>query len=357
MKVWSWRQAILRAVLEAPTKHILLTLSTYMNEHGNSCFPTIDQLTADTSMSRPTVIKHIALAEQAGFIKKRVHGFKGRNWSNNEYIATYPQGVEIGQPQDDVEGGKAALPPQQEEGGSKGDLPPQPRGSQSGDVGQLTSFHGAVKEVYSNSPGNSPITHHPRARDDDDFIKIFNEELERCFGFGGMRRPRTDDGSHAADFAAQGASAAFFRAVVRDKLQILKAAELDPPTGLVYFRDIIPEELARATIIDGVSYHADQEKPVPQAVPLTLEMLGGDTPENRDWLSVLQLLRARRGEAVFRAWLAGLTIKHKNCTLLTLAAPSRFIARYVDTKYSGELKACVQRIWPEISTITIEVKT
>jgi hypothetical protein len=90
VKVWSWRQAIKDSDLKSTTKLVLLTLSVYMNDCGNGCYPSVEQLVKDTSLSKRAVIVHLQLAEKAYFITKKMHGFRGNKWRRTEYIATYP---------------------------------------------------------------------------------------------------------------------------------------------------------------------------------------------------------------------------------------------------------------------------
>ena len=47
MKVWSWRQVILRAQLEPSSKLLLLALSTYMNDHGEGCYPSTNTVAGE----------------------------------------------------------------------------------------------------------------------------------------------------------------------------------------------------------------------------------------------------------------------------------------------------------------------
>lgn len=93
-QVWSWRKKILEfAPDNAYYKHILLTLSCYMNEAGGSCFPSIDTLVRVTSLSKPTVLKYLKKAKNDGWIKIKNHGFGGMKWKRNDYTASVPRVV------------------------------------------------------------------------------------------------------------------------------------------------------------------------------------------------------------------------------------------------------------------------
>ena len=41
---WTWRHAILEAELPATTKHVLLTISCFMNDVGEGCYRTTKEL-------------------------------------------------------------------------------------------------------------------------------------------------------------------------------------------------------------------------------------------------------------------------------------------------------------------------
>ncbi|KQT54587.1 hypothetical protein ASG43_03105 [Aureimonas sp. Leaf454] len=98
-RAWSWRHAILDSTLEPTTRHVLLTISCYMNDVGGACYPTIETLVASTGLSERAVFKHIKLAEALGWLSLKKHGFKGQRWANNEYAAKWPDLVEkIAQP-------------------------------------------------------------------------------------------------------------------------------------------------------------------------------------------------------------------------------------------------------------------
>lgn len=96
MKVWSWRHAIQKSKLPATTKLVLFNLSVYMNERGQGCYPTTKDQAKDISMSEKSVIDHLKIAVDEGFVIKKLHGRSGQEWANHEYVATMPKGTEIG---------------------------------------------------------------------------------------------------------------------------------------------------------------------------------------------------------------------------------------------------------------------
>lgn len=75
----------------ATFKHVLLTLSTYMDGEGWDCFPRIRRLCADVSRKKKTVLKVLATAEELGWLRRipcrRYNGGKTSNW----YLPSLPQ--------------------------------------------------------------------------------------------------------------------------------------------------------------------------------------------------------------------------------------------------------------------------
>lgn len=90
VKVWSWRQAIQEVDLPSTTKLVLFNLSVYMNERGQGCYPSTKQQAIDCNLSERAVCTHLDLAEKAGLIAKKAHGFAGQKWKSNEYFALMP---------------------------------------------------------------------------------------------------------------------------------------------------------------------------------------------------------------------------------------------------------------------------
>ena len=98
---------------------------------------------------------------------------------------------------------------------------------------------------------------------------------------------------------------------------------------------------------------------VPEAAKamLTIADLGADTPENRGYLVILQKLRDAHGEAVSRSWFNQLRLANKNCSVLTLHAPTRFVAEWVKSNFAADITHAVASVWPEISDVRIEMQT
>jgi hypothetical protein len=89
-RAWSWRHAVLKSSLPATTRHVLLTISCFMNDVGGGCYPTQEQLAEASGLSARAVRQHIDDAVKAGWLSRKEHGFRGQKWRNHEYEAAWP---------------------------------------------------------------------------------------------------------------------------------------------------------------------------------------------------------------------------------------------------------------------------
>jgi|GEM_PF-6760184 len=87
---WSWRHAIIQSDLEPTTRHVLLTISLFMNDIGQGAYPTTKKLAQTTGLSERTVCTHIQKAKSAGWLTVFKHGLAGKKWKNHEYEAAFP---------------------------------------------------------------------------------------------------------------------------------------------------------------------------------------------------------------------------------------------------------------------------
>lgn len=279
MKLWSWRQAILKSELQATTKLVLLVLSTYMNDHGEGCYPSQEQIAASASLTARAVIKHIDLAINAGFLVKNKRNKTGKLWDSNEYSATIPCGYtgvvtqnvvvnhvhptaetlafEDGSilDNDKMEGVNHVHPTA--ENLDSGSEPRSPLDGSWGEPRSLegcTTFTSGVNHVHTNYPENySKKEEEEKGAQGSladelsaaaEIIKNFNEVFQEVFG-SPRQGSRIDDLPAAENFLAAGASPDFCREVFRRKFWQLKQNSKTIPAALVYFKQIIPDELAR----------------------------------------------------------------------------------------------------------------
>ena len=95
---FNWRQAILESHMGATTKHVLLTLSCHMNDAGESCYPSINRLCHETSLSNRAVITHLRLARDLGWIGVRERDLAGKKWAAHGYFIQWPGEGDGGEP-------------------------------------------------------------------------------------------------------------------------------------------------------------------------------------------------------------------------------------------------------------------
>lgn len=254
MRIWSWRQAVIKSPLASTTKLVLLTLATYMNDHGEACYPTLDTLAGDTSLSRRAVITHIDNAVDSGFLIKELRNIGGREWASNEYRAAFPS---------DSEGVKDVHPSQSpmDETICRGE--PNTPLAVDNTLEGCTSFQKGVNDVHTNSPEN--ILRGGRERGiaaassappipQQDIGSSSASLIIRCFDdclaehTGGMLT-RSESimkaYDHALAFSNAGADVEFCRRIFAGKILERKARNGNIPQGLAYFRHIIPEALAK----------------------------------------------------------------------------------------------------------------
>lgn len=365
IKVWSWRQAIAKAKLESSTKLVLFILANYMNEHGGGCYPTVETITEESGLSDRTVRTHLHKARDAGFIEVRKHGFSGQEWANNEYHARYPEHM-VTQDIDENQSKKgaatiAAASLQQQENGAA-------TITAALDEGAATIAEKVRQPLPTNSPVISPEAasacvpareaQTPPAIDAAaaaEIVKAFDIILAQEFGITAVRSEaqrkakQADDMAQAAAFMAAGADLNFCKQVFRRKLAQRKAMGGRPAGGLVYFSAIIPEELLMARASGTISKPA---APV-TAQQLTIADIGEDTQDNQGFLKILNTMRRVHGEAVFKSWFVQLRLKHKNCSAITITAPSRLHVDWVRQRYETDLKQLAAKLWPEITSIII----
>lgn len=97
---WNWRRALLSSDLPGTTKHVLLTLSCHVPEIGGVAWPAIATLAAETSLSEPTVKKHLRAGVDGGWIARVARYTETGRQTSNSYALAAPGG-----------GGKQTAPP------------------------------------------------------------------------------------------------------------------------------------------------------------------------------------------------------------------------------------------------------
>jgi hypothetical protein len=138
-RAWTWRHLIIKSSLPATTRHVLLTISCFMNELGDGCYPTQKQLAEATGLSERAVREHLEVAATSGWIKRSEHGFRGQKWRNHEYKACWPD-------------------PQDVEKGAAPSSAPSKEAAEANDERCGTSVQKVRHQVPPTSPDTNPIT-------------------------------------------------------------------------------------------------------------------------------------------------------------------------------------------------------
>jgi len=89
-KHFSWQSAVLESDCESTTKFVLLVVGTYMNQHGSGAFPSYNTIAQAASLGRSTVIKHIDIASEKGWILKTVRPKGNQDNETNLYGISFP---------------------------------------------------------------------------------------------------------------------------------------------------------------------------------------------------------------------------------------------------------------------------
>ena len=147
-RAWTWRHAILDSDVSADCRHLLLTLSCFMNELGESCFPTIETIMKKTKRGKTWVHKYLNEAESSGWIgrlsvSRKTKNGDNRGWRRNEYVARWPEETKNTKFQNQSS----------TEGSSRNELPMRKRSSPEC-LGSSQCDENVVREANTTSPSN-----------------------------------------------------------------------------------------------------------------------------------------------------------------------------------------------------------
>jgi hypothetical protein len=332
MKVWSWRQAILRASLESTTKLVLLALSTYMNDHGEGCYPSTTQIAHDASLTERAVFTHIRKAEMAGFLVRDKRELSGRKWASNEYRAAYPGNDE---PYSAENAGVNLIHPMPspELNSSHGKVRDEPDS-----VEGCTTFMRGMNDVHTNSPKNSSLN--PKELSPKD-KKSYPPEFEQFWSaWPAARRCEKPHAYTAWREACKKIAPDVLMAALQRYVLTKEAMEGFAPYPAKWLkRERWLEFMPEASPAQATS---------------TLDKQDHDTPETAGWLVILQHLRSKHGDAVCRSWFSQLRIVDKQDGQMVLHAPTCFVAEWVRSHYTADIAQAAQSVWPEIADVRIE---
>lgn len=188
-RAWSWRHAVGKSGLPPITRLVLHTLGLKMDATGGSCYPPISELVDLTGLDKKTVLKHLEIAEESGWIVVTQHGFRGQKWKRNEYVARWPgrdlSGIAASN--EDSEGGGNPPSRSDDAHASKGGgtVPPRsvakvveivPEGGGNDDRKVVEEFH-QDKNLPTNIPENSPAA----GAEEGVLKKVDRKKIEHAF--------------------------------------------------------------------------------------------------------------------------------------------------------------------------------
>lgn len=90
---FTWQSAVLKSSCKSTTKLVLLVVGTYMNQHGTGAWPSYNTIAEAASLNRATVIEHINLAVDAGWLTKSQRFNKDGEAESNIYAVACPADV------------------------------------------------------------------------------------------------------------------------------------------------------------------------------------------------------------------------------------------------------------------------
>ncbi|MGG9998692.1 helix-turn-helix domain-containing protein [Pseudovibrio ascidiaceicola] len=89
--VQDWYQGVSQSDLAANTRLVMFALSLFADRVGAAVWPSVGTLADRTGLSRPSVVKHLKLAEDADWISVKRYDANGTRLKRNEYSLKSPE--------------------------------------------------------------------------------------------------------------------------------------------------------------------------------------------------------------------------------------------------------------------------
>lgn len=86
---FQWTELVIDSDMKAHSKYLCLYLATFMNSKQNLAWPALIRIAEETGLTKPTILKYLDLAEQAGFLSIEHGDYK----TSNKYHAKLPTEV------------------------------------------------------------------------------------------------------------------------------------------------------------------------------------------------------------------------------------------------------------------------
>ncbi len=90
--VEEWHRGVSQSDLAANTRLVLFALSLFANRVGEGVRASVGTLADRTGLSKPSVVKHLKLAEDADWISVKRFDANGTRLKRNEYSLKSPEG-------------------------------------------------------------------------------------------------------------------------------------------------------------------------------------------------------------------------------------------------------------------------
>jgi hypothetical protein len=108
--VWNWAQCVQKSELPFISKAICYNLYLYMSSTGEGCWPSIARQMLDLGITKPTILRYLRIAREAGFLTiRKQRGEDGRQ-GVNVYVPTFPKGTQFADAPAGTIQGKPDLP-------------------------------------------------------------------------------------------------------------------------------------------------------------------------------------------------------------------------------------------------------
>jgi hypothetical protein len=90
---FTWRRAMTASELPSTTKLVLFVIAEYANAKDDICWPSVETLAAQCSLSERSVGTHLTIAEQAGWLTRWKSRRPARKWAHAHYRLSIPENV------------------------------------------------------------------------------------------------------------------------------------------------------------------------------------------------------------------------------------------------------------------------
>ncbi len=140
-----WRELRERGPTESTLRHVLLTLSTWADPEGGSCYPSQAKIAGGAALAEKTVQRLLRRAQDLGWVRAWLVNVPGSRKHTKHYRLTVPDGTEAKRPRY-----AAGLIPRARGGRFRGSTP----------LGSAINPAGEVRSAPLHSGGTSPGENH-----------------------------------------------------------------------------------------------------------------------------------------------------------------------------------------------------